>query len=249
MSVAGNNAALKSPPFTISITISSDVSANTSEYTHTLPILYRDARSHLHKTGENLETFFREEFDVKRLNKVHQHLWLAGRSMPARSLHRQIMMDRKIVVTEQADLHLTWNESQMFLKPFPSFLLKHTAWKEYLCANQDLYENALGFLISYIWLVCSESDFSIAMTEGDRPALLPRGLTWTDWKAFVEEVLENVEVTAPKGVNKRYEYGELLLGRLNLIYQLHPVFVFRYLIRGYYCGYHQYRVFFRRNFT
>lgn len=233
----------------VSVSISSDVPSNASKYAHTLPTMYRDARSCIHMTSENLEAFFQEEFDVKRLNKVHQHLWLAGRSMPARSLHRQVMMNRKIVVTEQADLHLTWNESQMFLKPFPSFLLKHAAWKDYLCTNQDLFESALGFLISYTWLICSEIDFSIAMAEGDRPALLPRGLQWTDWKALVEEVFKDVDVIAPKDLNQRYQYGELRLGRLNLIYRLYPAFKFRYLIRGYYYGYHQYQVFFQRNFT
>lgn len=73
MPAMGHNAAVKSPPFTVSITISSDVPANASEYAHTLPILYRDARSDLHKTSENLEAFFQEEFDVRRLNKVSRY--------------------------------------------------------------------------------------------------------------------------------------------------------------------------------
>ena len=244
-----NSPSGKSPPFETSITVDSDTPADASKYAHTLLTLYRDPRLQLHKTSGNVEAFFQQEFDVKRLNKVHKYLFLAGRQMHARPLHRQVMMDRKIVITEQADLHLTWNESQIYLKPFPSFLLKQDAWTEYLCANRDLYESAFGFLISYTWLVCSESDFSIAMAEGGQPALLPKGMKWTDWKAFVEEVLKDVDVTAPEEVNQRYKNGELRLGRLNLIYRLAPTFKLRHFIRGYYYGYHQYNVFFRRNFT
>ena len=246
---ASHSATKIPPPIKTSIIISPENPADASKYDHTLPTLYRDAQSQLHRTSKNLEAFFQQEFDVKRLNKIHKYLFLAGRQMPARPLHRQVMMDRKIVVTEQVDLHLTWNGSQIYLKPLPSFLLKHAAWTDYLCKNQDLYANAFGFLISYAWLVCSESDFSIAMAVGDRPALLPQGLKWTDWKAFVDEVLEGVDVTAPQGINQRYKHGELRLGRLNLIYRLYPRFKFQHFIRGYYNRYHQYNMFFRRNFT
>ncbi|KXJ84805.1 hypothetical protein Micbo1qcDRAFT_226865 [Microdochium bolleyi] len=48
-------------------------------------------------------------------------------------------------------------------------------------------------------------------------------------------------------VAKRYEYGELRIHRLNMIYRFAPEMSLRHLLRGYLYGYNQYSAFFGRN--
>src|SRR5258708_3212243 len=67
----------------------------------------------------DLETFLESELDLKRLNKIHDLLWWAGRPVPARPLHRQKMRGRSIVITEDLDLHLSWIDAKLYLKPLP----------------------------------------------------------------------------------------------------------------------------------
>lgn len=38
----------------------------------------------------------------------------------------------------------------MYLKPFPQYLFERKVWEDHLCDNDTLYQNALGFVISYI---------------------------------------------------------------------------------------------------
>lgn len=77
---------------------------------------------------------------------------------------------------------------------------------------------ALGFLFSYAALLSHESDFIIAKDKG----LLPIGddrilLRWTEWRKFVAEILSTTVYT---DIHRRFHYGELRLGRLNIIYIL-----------------------------
>jgi hypothetical protein len=194
-----------------------------------------------------INDFLKSELDVRRLNDIHSWLWLAGTPMPARPLHRQKMMRRKIVITEQVDLHLVWHESFMYVKPLPTYLLSRQFREERLRNNEDLYKSAWGFVTSYAWLVCYESDFQIAKDLH----LLPSELMWSQWKGLLGEFLQNSgnDTLNSSMVNKRYLFGELRLSRLNMIYRFAPKFQLRYLIRGYYYGYSQYGNFFKHNFA
>lgn len=180
--------------------------------------------------------------------------------MPPRALHRQILLGREIILTEQMDLHLVWSESRIYLKPIPRFLLEPQFWTDYLtcladckcpetppqvptegpmiCNNRRLWACALGFLISYTALISHESDFHIA--QGAH--LLTDDINWFNWHTFVRELLDT-ESTYTQ-INKRFIYGELRLNRLNTIFRLTggP-------IRGYQPGFSQYGSFFRANFT
>jgi hypothetical protein len=82
------------------------------------------------------------------------------------------------------------------------------------CTTQRQRSIALGFLLSYVALLSHESDFTIARDRGLLPIEgdLPR---WADWRRFVEEILSP---TIYKDVHRRFYYGELRLGRLNIIY-------------------------------
>lgn len=165
-----------------------------------------------------------------RLNDIHQHLWLAGLPNAARPLHRQKLIGRTILVTEDSDEHLVWFEAQIFIKPLPDFLLDHGYWSDNLCSDLTLYESACGFLLSYAWLVRHQSDLDIAKESG----LMPKNIEWHNWVKFLEAFLDNINLETLKDVNKRYLYGELRLSRLNIIYRLvPPVYSLRNFVRGY----------------
>ncbi len=153
------------------------------------------------------------ELNVKRLNELHNWLWIVGRPMPPRALHMQRIKSREIFVTEQMDLHLVWAPKAIYVKPIPRFLLDPGFWQAYLGGDQQLYAYAIGFLLSYAALIEHESDYRIAMEKH----LLPDEVTWSQWVLLVEQLLSSPYLSH---MNKRYLYGELRLGRLNLIYRL-----------------------------
>jgi hypothetical protein len=163
--------------------------------------------------------------------------------MAARSLHRQIVMDRRIVATEQTDLHLVWAGSRIFIKPLPRYLLSKEFWANHLCGDRGIYGCAKGLLLSYAWLVGREIDFRMATSEA--LGLLPSDLTWAEWKSFLEDFLENVNLDDLEDVNRRYRHGELREGRLNMIYRLALLDP----IRGYFYRYHHYSTLLRNNFA
>ncbi|MCJ1340584.1 hypothetical protein MMC09_005880 [Bachmanniomyces sp. S44760] len=216
----------------------------------TIPAAYHDASNNLCTIDRNSHSSFRSylnhELDVSRLNAVHTHLWLAGRPMAARPLHRQILLSRSIVLTEQADLHLVWRESTLYLKPLPEFLLDAEIWKLHLCDEQEIYERACGFLLSYMWLICHKSDFQAARKTG----LLSSDVSWENWCAFSSSFLSKIDYDGSlRGINRRYHYGELRLARLNWIYRLSPQTWRTAFVRGYSFGYNRYSVFVQRNFA
>jgi hypothetical protein len=210
-----------------------------------LPVLYRDQKNNLKFVQNHLKDYISNQLDVSRLNGIHDHLWLAGRPMSARPLHRQIMMGRDIVLTEQADLHLTWTGSRIFVKPLPWFLLDFNFWEENICPHQELHALACGFLVSYIWLVCQPSDLNI----GVHSKILPTSCKWQHWVDLVRDFTENINIDALDNVNKRYLYGELRVRRLSKIYRFAPKFRLKYLFRGYQSRDTVYGTFFEREFA
>lgn len=181
----------------------------------------------------SLATYLAAELDVSRLSDIFSFLWFAGHRGYIRPLHRQLLVKRSIIITEQADLHLVWFDQQIYLKPLPPFLLNHGFYSQHIC-NTPLYADACGMLVSYQKLVRYRSDYRIAVELG----LLPEGVSWAAWSAFVVQVLPTV-------ISRRYEYGELRLFRLNLIYR----FCFGKWICGYHLLYTNFSSFFGRNFT
>ncbi|KAF2803834.1 uncharacterized protein BDZ99DRAFT_163959 [Mytilinidion resinicola] len=210
----------------------------------TLPAVYHGDQDNLVRLGNNHTDFVRLDLDVSRLNKIHKYLWLAGRPTCARALHRQKMIERQIIIVEQADLHLVWHESRVFLKPLPDYLLNHQFWVDTICSDANLHASACGFLLSYVWLVRHPSDLKIASELG----LLSPQTQWEDWVIFVDTLLVNIDHEALDTVNKRYQYGELRLSRLDLICRLSHFYRTGTFIRGYMYNYNRYTVFFNRNF-
>ena len=172
------------------------------------------------------------DLDLKtpRLDSIHQHLWLAGLPNAARPLHRQKLIGRSIVITEDPDEHLVWFEAQIFIKPLPDFLLEYDFWNNNLCSDLELRKSACGLLLSYSWLVRHKSDLDIAKECG----LLPKTIEWPSWVEFLNAFLDNINLETLSDVNKRYTHGELRLTRLNAIYRLtQPVYSLRNFLRGY----------------
>jgi hypothetical protein len=135
----------------------------------------------------------------------------------------------------------------MFLKPLWKPLLNYDFWIRELC-NGDLqiYRSAAGLVLSYVWLIASKSDLQIAKDH----KLVPMGLKWRTWARFARSFLEhNSMIGLDTQVAKRYEYGELRIHRLNMIYRFAPEMFPRHLFRGYLYGYNQYSAFFGRNFA
>jgi len=206
-----------------------------------LPTLHAIERSTFRRPEECLPEFYEHDLDVQRLTHIYDWLWLAGRPEPARPLHRQKILRREITIVEQADLHLVWDGSRIFIKPLPQYLLYKDFWKAARTHN-GLRESACGFIRSYSWLIRYESDFTIA-TELH---LIPPTLKWAQWRKLIAECYyTHPPALDSTNVNKRYCYGELRQGRLNLVYR-----VFRgQIFRGYEYGYNQYGTFFSRNFA
>ena len=185
---------------------------------------------HVHPA--DLSFYLVTNLNVSRLNNIYPYLWFAGRPGYIRPLHRQRLVQRSIIVTEQADLHLVWLDQQIYIKPIPPFLLCHDFYTHHICSSQ-LYADAAGLLQSYTRLIQHESDYRIAIEMG----LLPDWISWPQWSAFAVQV-------RPAVVSKRYEYGELRLYRLNLVYR----FCFGHWICGYHLLHTNFNSFFTRNF-
>ncbi|ROW15943.1 hypothetical protein VPNG_02488 [Cytospora leucostoma] len=187
-------------------------------------IIRRD--SSLLQPDRDLAAYLDTELRTPKLDALHNHLWLAGLPVAARTLSRQKLMNRDIAITERPDEHLVWHDGCIFIKPLPEFLLCHAFWEKHLCrgAGDDhdpaLYPSAVGLLLSYAWLVQYRSDFNMAREAG----LLPEGFGFEAWTALVRDLLGRLDLEAmdPARVDRRYRYGELRLTRLDSITRYMP---------------------------
>lgn len=198
---------------------------------------------------KDLRAYLESDLQTPRLDKIHKHLWLAGLPRAARPLHRQKLLNRTIIVTENPDEHLVWHESRVFVKPLPEYLLSYTFWMQQLEAefqDESLRKAAYGLLLSYSWIVCYKHDLIIAQSAG----LLPMSITWENWVIFIANFLNHIDQGSLSNVAIRYRYGELRLSRLNRIYRFCPsVFSATTLIKGFASEPTWYKDFFVRNFS
>lgn len=200
-------------------------------------------RNNVVLANDSVEEFLKEDLDLSRLNRIHGHLWMAGRPMRARPLHRYKMMGFDVIHTQQMDLHLLKFSTKLIIKPLPEWILDYNFWSEHLCGSEELHKSACGFLLSYVWLVTTPLDLKLA----HELTLLPSFITWPWWKEFVRYFYAEVDINTLHQVNKRYQFGDLRLGRINSIYRSR--FFTTHFVRGYLYGYNRYVVFFQRNFS
>lgn len=216
------------------------------KYQEYLPATYSTSRSgpFLHVNQGNISAAIQQDMLVPKLNDVHEYLWFCKKLPETLPLHEHVMEKRQIAVTEQVDLHLVCPTRRIFIKPLPLYLFCHEFWIAHICADTKLYMCCTGFLLSYAWRIRHESDLAIAIEH----RLVPKDLTWKAWTAFVSSFLAHMKANGgpSKCVNKRYQYGELKLTRLNVVYRYAPEVPG---LRGYVSGYGQASMFFKRNFA
>ncbi|KAL9101748.1 MAG: hypothetical protein Q9163_003024 [Psora crenata] len=241
--------------FTVEVEDEHEARGNDSDsdqvsYRNSLPLLTLPAAFYSREHGfkeisrkepVGLKGWLSKELDVSRLNEIQNHLWLAGLERPARQIHEQILMGREVVITEKADIHLTWHGSKIYMKPLPEFLLCQEMWEDFLCRDPQLFANALGFLWSYVCSIRTKTDLDI----GHRKGLVPGDVLWVQWTSLCRAIVRNIDHDL---VNPRYRHGELRVYRLNWIYRIcsrtrGP----GTLLRGYMFIYGDYATFFQRN--
>jgi hypothetical protein len=183
----------------------------------------------VYQAEDAIGEFLKCDLDLARLNKIHGSLWMAGRPMRARPLHRYKMLGMEVLVTQQMDLHLLKYSTKLLLKPLPEYLLDHPFWTTHLCkpGDEELWRSAAGFLISYVWLITTPLDLKLAHEE----SLVPGFVTWHWWKEFVRDFLGHVDINSLEQVNQRWQFGDLRLGRINSTYRIR--YFHTHFVRGY----------------
>ncbi|EOA83093.1 uncharacterized protein SETTUDRAFT_172826 [Exserohilum turcica Et28A] len=201
---------------------------------------------------EDVADFLAFDLDLSRLNRIHGHLWMAGRPMRARPLHRYKMLGMEVVQTQQVDLHLLKFSTKLLVKPLAEWMVCHQFWTDWICKGGDadgereegwLWKSAAGFLVSYVWLITTPLDLKIA----HECSLLPSFVTWHWWKTFVRDFIKHVDIDTLHQVNPRYQFGDLRLGRINTIYRIR--YAHTHFVRGYLYGYNRYVIFFQRKIS
>lgn len=80
------------------------------------PIFFEDKHKNVVPVRSDLSSFIALDLDVSRINVIHNSLWACGRPLKARSLHRQKVLGREIVISEQCDLHLLYHSETIVSK-------------------------------------------------------------------------------------------------------------------------------------
>jgi hypothetical protein len=210
---------------------------------------------------DDIQGFLKNDLDFSRLLKLQFWFKFLGRKSHVRPLHDQRAHSRTIVVLEQADMHMLWTGTKIYLKPLPRYLLSTEIWETYfLCIEKDKcscrksppkpsygckaedFGTALGFLHSYIQLIQYESDFAIALEA----RLVPKELDWPTWVNIVDQVLS--KQARPPKKNKRFEYGEMRLSRIDAIASIPFLTTDWNTLRGYYFPYTEYSQRFEHSF-
>ena len=203
----------------------------------------------------DIEGFVFAELSTHRLDLIVDWLWVAGVPHNIRPLHQQKALGRAVILVEDISLHLVWAPKRVFIKPLPGWLLHYQSYEKVVLrpTNQKVgldchnaQRMASGLLKSYSRLIVHESDFVIALESG----LLPKTTTYSQWVAFARSINAGMHVCNihSKHVMDRYRYGELRLGRINLLYRFLPRFRFEHLARGYFTDVDKYSTFLQNHF-
>ncbi|KAI0116314.1 hypothetical protein GGR51DRAFT_313635 [Nemania sp. FL0031] len=216
--------------------------------THPATIMYRGTLLRPNNDRNAMKAYLSTGLTPTRLDDIYKHLHYTGAPRFARPLHRQRLLGREIIITEDISEHLVWQQSKdpkIFIKPLRAYLLDYGFWREHLCSDAELHKSACGFILSYIWLISWESDFHIALQN----KLIPTDLNWETWTKLVHSFTGIINTESLHQVARRYQYGELRLTRLNRIYRYTPtVFSLQNLFRGFMETSNWYRDIFRQNF-
>jgi hypothetical protein len=186
--------------------------------------------------------FLDDDLSTKRVENVLPHLWLVGRSYPARALNIQKVLRREIIPTTDASLHLVWTSEKIYVKALPRYITTNYFYGQNLVPSNP-HGPALGLLFSYMALVPSELDFAIACES----KLFHKDYDWQSWRKLTSRILADYpDNEIYRHISKRYIHGELRLSRLDKVYR------YRYgsLLHGFSAllGSTRYAEFFSENF-
>ena len=159
--------------------------------------------------------FIVEELHTPLLDELFDKLWLVARRSGSSidALHVQKMRQRSILPSEDPKLHLIRGRDRIYVEPIPAALLNYDFWAIFLSSPEsDDRAVALGFVRSYTRLIRHRVDFAIAPETG----LVPANVDWTEWQVFSAR-FRNIPSCE---VAKRYQYGQIRLGRLDWLIRL-----------------------------
>ena len=178
---------------------------------------------------DEITHFLKKELNTPILDELYPRLWLVARKSGSSidALHRQAIKGRRVVVSEDPNLHLVWDSNKIFVKPIPRCLLNYDFWAEYLSPasipkhqyippsttkSSSFFAKfdpavAIGFLRTYAFLIQHRSDLTIA----NQYQLIPDDLDWTRWCLFIA----NFRLAKDEDVAIRYHYGQLRISRLH----------------------------------
>lgn len=176
--------------------------------------------------SSSLHHSLEREFCTPDLDTLSPHLWLVATQSSSHisPLHEHILKGRHVAITEDQELHLTWTNNRVFIKPMPRYMLSYAFWTAKLvpdtnltkCANaqtpsEALLRAALGFMRTYYYLVRHESDLRIA-NESCLVSFDRDNVTIEEFHEFISGFAEIQD----DEVSPRYSsYGTLGLSRLN----------------------------------
>jgi len=141
-------------------------------------------------------------------------------------VHKHLQKGRKIVLTEDPNLHLVWNYGTVYIKPLPHYLLSYSFWNQNLAPGSEYRSKALGFVRSYERLIRYPSDFELAkeaqlIPSSSSPASRESGqqpqqqskeeLTYTAFVSFIRRFSSVQDAN----VSPRWHFGQIRLSRLN----------------------------------
>jgi len=248
----------------------SNANFNDQQFLSMIPATYRTKSDDLVPPRLDDISWIENELDVERLHRIKCWFWMVGRPTPPRPLHHQVLLGRKIFITEQMDMHLVWTAGRMYLKPLPRFLLEPQFWTRFLsCAPNCACAARKGTDIPPILETkkleepkepeeCKQykvrktalgflfSYVALIRHESDLSiakgkALLPAEADWAYWTTLEKE-LDPEHIYSD--IDERFIYGELRLSRLNKIFKL----IQRPILRGYVYRWQHYSSLFQEYF-
>ena len=176
---------------------------------------------------KNLKEYLEKDLRMRIFSVIQRYLWFASFSEELFALHDHCTLGHSIVLTGEHCEHEVIKDKTLLVKPLPEYLLSHSVWESYLCNDDELHANALGLLRSYLLLVRTKSDITIAHEN----SMVPTEITWQQWASFSRAALPNCHL---ESCNSRYWYGVLDGTRLTWILRLSPeTFSFRNLSGSY----------------
>lgn len=172
---------------------------------------------------------------MAELDAIYDHLWMAGRRGNISALHHQRVLLRDIIPSEMPRLHLVWFDRTIYIKPLPDGLLDDS-----LCALEgfDPSGSVRGFLRSY----CSLIQYPVDLAIAKETHLISKNVEWDRWANFRHATLTLTQ-TGGSHLHRRYDFGELRLNRLDIIYRL----TFRGL--SYFTVHRTYKTYFAQYFS